>query len=192
MKSRLDRLLASIHPTQTIEPCYHRANEALNRFSARAGVTERWGDFHELVSKYLQRLDGSLLRLNRSRDEAAEMYERRCIASFREIYGPNGEKTAFEMARTGNEGGLYAVLKALTMHAAEARARQEIIARIDVFLEDLSLDEQSEAASEYLAAYGHLLPSEMTESSAARIRAKFHEVLEKHPFLLLRLRSVGR
>ena len=49
-----------------------------------------------------------------------------------------------------------------------------------------------QASTEYLDKYGHLLPSEMTESSAARIRGGFFTVLENHPKLVQRLRRVGR
>jgi len=56
----------------------------------------------------------------------------------------------------------------------------------------LSVEEQLAASTEYLQKYGHLLPSELTEGSAARIRANLPKVLEEHPHLIQRLRQVGR
>jgi hypothetical protein len=107
-------------------------------------------------------------------------------------YGTNGEKAAFEMVRTGSEGGLYAVLKAVARRMINEYAGNEISARISYFWENLSVDEQIEATEEYLGKYGHLLPSELTEGSAARIRANFIKVLEEHPNLIKRMRDVAR
>jgi hypothetical protein len=110
----------------------------------------------------------------------------------RNIYGPGGEKVAFEKARTGNEGGLYAVLKALALTMGEHYAENEIRARIDQYWNQLTADEKLAAAGEYVGRYGHLLPSEMTEGSAGRILASFPRVLEMHPNLLQKIRRVGR
>jgi hypothetical protein len=52
--------------------------------------------------------------------------------------------------------------------------------------------QQLDACSEYLSKYGSLLPPEMTEASAARIRADFRKVLERHPWLLKKTHEVGR
>jgi hypothetical protein len=96
------------------------------------------------------------------------------------------------MARTGVGGGLYDLLRSVAMHVAEDYIKREIRAKVDAYLDKLSVDQQLRASSEYLAKYGHLLPSEMTEKTAARIRAEFHKVLEKHPWLLLKIHEVGR
>lgn len=49
----------------------------------------------------------------------------RCITHLLKIYGENGEKAAFEMVRTGVEGGIYAVLKRLAKQMAKEYARNE-------------------------------------------------------------------
>jgi hypothetical protein len=107
-------------------------------------------------------------------------------------YGTNGEKAAFEMVRTGSVGGLYTVLKAVASRMIDDYAGNEISGRIRYFWENLSIDEQVEATEEYLGKYGHLLPSELTEGSAARIRANFIKVLEEHSHLIKRMRDIGR
>ncbi len=78
------------------------------------------------------------------------------------------------------------------MHVAEAYIKMEIQAKVDAYLESLSNDQQLAESSEYLAKHGHLLPSEMTEATAARIHAEFRKVLEKHPWLVLKIHEVGR
>jgi hypothetical protein len=68
----------------------------------------------------------------------------------------------------------------------------EIQAKVDAYLDSLSIDQQLQASSEYIAKHGHLLPSEMTEASAGRLHAEFRKMLEKHPWLLLKIHDVGR
>ena len=58
------------------------------------------------------------------------------------MYGANGEKTAFEMARTGNESGLYGVLKAVAMQVAEDCSKKEISAKAITYWKSLSIDQQ--------------------------------------------------
>jgi hypothetical protein len=96
------------------------------------------------------------------------------------------------MARTGNEGGLYAVLKALAMRMAEQYTRNEVSAKVSFFLDSLSVDEFLAAADEYVSKYRHILPSEMTEKGAGRIKANFEKVLNEHPFVIQRLQMAGR
>ena len=96
------------------------------------------------------------------------------------------------MSRTGNDGGIYTVLKAIAMHIADEYAQNEIVARIYNYWQDLSVDERLAASTEYISKYGHLLPSELTEGSAGRIRANLPKVLDKHHELIKKIRRVGR
>jgi hypothetical protein len=107
-------------------------------------------------------------------------------------YGTNGEKAAFEMVRTGSEGGLYKVLKGVAKQMIDENAGNEIIARITYFWDNLTVDEKIEVTNEYIYKYGHLPPSELTEGSAARIRANFIKVLKEHPKLIKRMKKIGR
>lgn len=191
MQTKLDRLLAFISPEKTIVETYNRANEAINTFQASARI-EKWDDFGYCMAQLLQRLDVCILRLSRPVDSSLDYYLSWFPNILIQVYGPSGEKAAFEMARTGNEGGLYSVLKAVAMRRADEYSQNEITARVADYLANLSVDEQFDACSEYISKYGHLLPSEITETNVIRIRANFRKVLEKHPRLLLKFHSVGR
>jgi hypothetical protein len=109
-----------------------------------------------------------------------------------EFGGSSGDKVAFELARTGNEGGLYHVLRKLASRLAEEYAGNEIRARISDWWHRLSVPQKFAAMDEYLAAFGHFLPSELTEGTAARLRADFPKVLAQHPYLMQRFRRLGR
>jgi hypothetical protein len=115
-----------------------------------------------------------------------------CLEILNKAHGHSGYKAAFEMARTGNEGGLYQVLKTVARGLADQYARQEIAARVWSHIKCLSPDERIGEAGEYIAKFSHLLPSELTEGSAIRLIDNFPEVLQEHPRLVQKLRKVGR
>ena len=192
MPIKLERLLDAIDPDKALEETFNRANEAINTFNDKAAQIDKWDDFRYCMSEFLQHVDTCVLRLRQSLEVSSDYYWSRCVRILLKLYGIQGEKAAFEMARTGNEGGLYGVLKAVAMKAAEEYSKNEITARIGSYWEGLSVDEQLEASVEYIAKYGHLLPSELTEGSAARIRANFPKILQQHPHLIRKTRQVGR
>ena len=99
--------------------------------------------------------------------------------------------TAFDMARTGKAGGLYAVLKAVALRMDEEYAENRIGGIISDYWKKLTIDEQLSVADEYLEKYGHLLPSELTEGSAVRIRTNFPKLLAQHPEIIRKIRRLG-
>jgi hypothetical protein len=192
MQTKLDRLLEFISPEKTIVETFNRANEALNTFRVHTARIEEWDQFQYFMAEFLRHLESCILRLRTPINGHFEYNLGQCNQLLRKIYGSSGEKAAFEMARTGNESGLYGVLKAVAMHIAEDYSKREISAKVASYWDSLSADEQCDVCSEYISKYGHLIPSEITEGSAARIKANFWKVLEEHPRMLLRLQNVGR
>ena len=193
MQTKLDQLLASIGPEQTIIETFNRANTAINTFRMGRGQVGEWNQFKHCMAEFMRHVDFHSLRLHRPLGVSSDDYWSLCAERvFREVYWPSGAKAAFEMARAGTGGGLYAVLRAVAMHMAEDYAKREISAKVNAYIEALSVDEQFDACSEYIFKYGPLLPSELTEASAARIRADFRKVLERHPWLLKKTHEVGR
>lgn len=192
MPTKLDRVLAGIDPDKTLELTAARVDAAMNSFPLGTAQIIDWQKFQACLADFLCHVEANVLRLSGSFGGDRDHYWSRCVQSLQGAYGSSGEKAAFEMARTCAEGGLYAVLKALATRIAEEYAQNEISARISQYGESLSLDEKLAAATEYLEKFGHLLPSEITEGSAARLRANFPKVLEKHPHLIKATRSVGR
>jgi hypothetical protein len=142
-------------------------------------------DFHQLLVRHLFNLDEVIPAWRALAANQASQ----CL---RDEYGPSGKKAAFDMARTGNEGGLYKVLQVIAKRMAEGYADNEIGARVTEYLNSLTVDERLRAAEEYVDKYGHLLPSEVTEASAVRIKMNLQKVLEHHPRLIKNLRRAGR
>lgn len=192
MPTKLDRLLDSISPEKTMENIYNRANEAINSFRLKKAQIEQWHEFRRCMAEFNRHLEERILKLRKPIDVSIDWYWGHSIRPLLKIYGLNGEKAAFEMARTGNEGGMYAVLKAFAMQRAEEYSQNEIAAKVLFFWNDLSVDEQFKTMDEYLQKYGHLFPSELTEGSAVRLRGSFWKVLQKHPIMAQNLRRTGR
>jgi len=96
------------------------------------------------------------------------------------------------MARTGKEGGFKRVLETIAQLMIQEYATNEISSKALSFWNNLSVDEKLAVVDEYLAKYGHLLPDELKESNAVRLKAQFHQVLIQHPNMMKRLQNIGR
>ena len=191
MSTKLEQLLADIDPSKTYDQTLARADDAINSFSGTSGQITDWDKFNQYMAGFVAHVEAKILQLHHCPVDSGS-YWARCMRLLSHIYGTNGEKAAFEMARTGKEGGLLSILRTVALRMAEEYAENEIGARISDYWKKLTLDEQLSATNEYLKKYGHLLPSELTEGSAARIRANFPKVLAQHPEIFRKIRRLGR
>jgi hypothetical protein len=192
MPTTLDMLLEAIDPSRTFDQVSARVDGAVNSFAMNQAAIEDWDEYESLLSEFHRHVQTAVLRIGPGAPEGREFHWSRCVNLLKEKFGPNGYKAGFEMARTGNEGGLYRVLKTIGELMADEYAQNEISARIWDYWEGLKLDEQLAAADEYLGKYGHLLPAELTEGNATRLQATFPKVLEEHPKIVRRMRRIGR
>ena len=194
--SKLELLLDSIHPSRIIDETERRVDASINAFPFVASSVTTWEEFRSVVGSFCVYVENNVLGRGAggqiSEAERGFGWGRVSAGILSRAYGPSGDKAAFEMARTGHEGGLFAVLREVGRRMAEDYAKGEIAARVAAYWHSLTPDEQIAAGQEYLRTYRELLPSELTEGSAARIRGSFWKVLEEHPWALKRLRRVGR
>lgn len=192
MTTKLDKLLASIDPDKTLEETFNRADEAINTFDLKSVQIDKWTDFKDCMVRFLQYLDFRILRLSEPLEISESFFWPRCAHMLIDVYGINGEHVAFNMAKTGIDGGLYAVLKAGAMRLAEDYAKNEISALIGLYLQNLTVEEQIAAPMEYVAKYNHLLPPEIAEGYAPLVHVNFTKFLEKHPYIIQHMRLIGR
>jgi hypothetical protein len=191
MNMTLEQLLKSIDPAVVAEEISARADGAINSFPMNQGLITQWEEFKTIMSKFVAHLDSVILRLYTPREVNFDHDWGYACRMLMKLYGGNGEKTAFELARTGNEGGLYRVFKDVAQQIMEEYTQNEIRAKINHYWDSLHTSEKFNAIDEYLSHYGHLLPSELTEGSAARIKANFPKVLEEHTQMMQRLKRIG-
>jgi hypothetical protein len=191
MSTKLEQLLADIDPSKTYDQTIARADDAINSFSGTFGQITDWDKFNQYMAEFTAHVEAKILQLHPC-PIGLDFYWSKCVQLLCHIYGSNGEKAAFEMARTGNEGGLFSVLRTVALKMAEEYAENEIGARISDYWKKLTLNERLSITDEYLEKYGQLLPSELTEGSAIRIRANFPKVLAQHPEIFRKIRRLGR
>jgi hypothetical protein len=188
----LDQLLESIDPRRTLDETDARVDEAVNSFPLSKAELKQWDEFRLCLIHFMHHIETAVLQVRTMPEASLDFAWGRCVRLLVHEYGRTGEKAAFEIARTGNEGGLYAVLKGLARRVARQYGEREVAAKVGSWWTTLSIEEKLAATDEYLEKCGHLLPPELTEGSAARIRANLPKVLEEHPRLLQRMRRLGR
>jgi hypothetical protein len=192
MATKLEELLAAIHPSRTLDAVSARVDRAAASFvGTKAQVTD-FEEYQELIGRFFAHVESEVLGTRTFWPDHKELYVDRAQQLLNQAYGASGWKAAFEIARTGVEGGMRQVLATLAERMALMYARNEIHARVAVFWNEASPDEWLAASEEYLAKFGHLLPSELTERGAWRIKGNFQDVLNEHPFMLRRLSRLGR
>jgi len=190
--SKLDQLLESIHPHRTREVIHRRADEALAGFRIRANIVSDAIVFHDIVCRFVGHLDNHLRLVPYHVELPADMRWRRAVELLRKTLGPHAELAAFDMARSGAEGGLYGVLRRLAREAVAEQADKEVAQRVDSFCQRLTAEEYLAAGQEYLCKHGHLLPREMTTGFGGRACVNLAELLKKHHRALTALNEVGR
>lgn len=190
--SNLCKFLETLDPRKVLDETEARIDSALNSFPMPESQIESWNAFQETLSRFHVHLNREVLHLGPAFQGDIHFEWGLCLRLLHKEYGKSGEKTAFEIARTGVEGGIYSVLKKVGLRMARQYQDQEIKARVAYFLDGLSLEERWTATEEYIQKHGHLLPSEMLEGSAARIYDRFDKVLEAHPRTLNKLRKAGK
>lgn len=192
MRTSLKQLLQSIDPDIVLTPLERRINDALNGYTHVQSQITDWAAFKIELRRFLNVIESRALRLKVPYKVDAEFGWGRCVRLLMRAWGAAGDKAAFEMARTGNEGGLYEVLKTMARELGKMYAETEIAGKVNVFWSALTAPEKLSVADEYLATFGQLYPSEMTEGSAARLNANMPKVLIDHPQTIEQFRRIGR
>lgn len=192
MKTKLDKLLDRIDPAVTIDKISARVDMAFNLFRARPEVINQRGEFRSVMASFYCHIENTVLDINPPRKPDIEFDWGRCYYKLEKEYGSNGENIAFDMARTNIGGGLYAVLKAVARQMADEYSGSEISSCVSEFWNSLSVDEKIAIPKEYLDQYSHLIPSDIREGGAVRIRAFFWKTLENHPRAIKHLRGIGK
>lgn len=193
MSTKLERLIYSISPDIVLEPVFERANSALIGFEMPDVIVDSFDKFRSAFIRLHCRIEAAILRVDSMPKAAVDFHWSRCYEILSQLYGPNGEKAAFDMIRTNKQGGLREVVNKFVRAVSENYALNEIRAKITFYINSLSSSERLAGCDEYIEKFGHLLPREMTESSAARIHDNFAQVLEKHPFMMYDIaKAAGR
>lgn len=190
--TKLEQLLAQIHPSRTLDGPRHLADSALNSFPFKSSRLHSRPYFKRFMCQLFVHIESTVMGVQPPRPVHPEMDWSRCCRVLKRAYGSEAMYVATQRALDGHEGGLLSVTRDLAACMAEEYAENEVKARVNRYWRGLTTDEKLQASTEYLRLYGHLYPRDIVEEGAARFRAYFPKFLEKHPFLLQRVGRVGR
>jgi hypothetical protein len=163
---------------------------SINTFKLEKAVVNTTDEFETCLANFICHSDK--LSISRKTQVIKKFDYHRCIQFLIEEYGPKGENIAFEIAQTGVDGGLYAVLKIIAGRLANYYAQNLIGAMVSEYWKTLTPDDLTAAAKEYREKYGHLIPVKFREGSPAFLTVQLHKILEEHPAMIQRMRRVGR
>ena len=171
MKNALERLLDNICPAGTVEEVSRLVDTALITFPIPARI-DRWDIFVRTTVHLCLQVEKAILKPRGGMPDMDlsfywGLYRRFLVAAF----GHHGDKAAFELARTGNEGGYRTVATKVAEAIVRDYSGNWIKAHVWSYWNGLSNEEKYAAADEFLVKCGHLLPWELTEGSAGRVRA---------------------
>ena len=190
--SRLDAFLKSIAPEHTLDEIDARLDRAVNSYPSDVASVRHWKEFEDVLASFYCHLENQLLALRQPRKASIPVDFGRCTRILHAEYGPNGEKTAYELSCSGMEGGLPAVLRTIARHLAQQYASNESRARVASFLQSLPADEVLDSAREYAVRYRDMLPPEYAHDAPVRVMVDFWKILEQHPRAVRRIRRTGR
>ena len=188
MSEKMDKLLAEITPEKTLDVYEERMSNVLNRFPFPAGPLNDREAFEVEIARLEHRFMFSA-RATPPNLEADEIPFHRShgLSRLLDCFGPDGDRLAFEMARTGIDGGFRAVAKAMADNAAHQFATAIIGCRVYDYWDSLTVDERVAATYEYsnrirYMLHQGLIPSIYTQPQAA---------LGRYPHLIRRFRQAS-
>ena len=134
----------------------------------------------------------ALENLSRNPDALDYIFKGETMMLLDEIYGENGRAIAFNMAKKGIDGGLYQVLKSLGSHYTQKRVKARIQGAVIGFLGGYDYEGLQALSEEYIARFGHILPSEMKEKGGYWLIKNFEHVLCQHPHIIKQFRETNK
>jgi hypothetical protein len=184
-----DCFLDGLHPTRIMDPVRRDLQRALETFPHKTSRITSWPEFQHRFILLCRHCEAILLGLQDGLPPCSfefdwQQLKRYLVAAF----GSSGDKAAFEIARTGSEGGADAVANEVGRAIASERIDALISAQVWGYWNALSTADKLAAGDWFLARCGYLYPEELKEGSAARIRAYLPQVLLQYPHLLDRIR----
>ena len=187
--TKLERLIGSIAPENTIDPVANKIYGNLNSFTVPTHGLDEWGWdelqefldhlFHHMLWHHLPAL---------AKDNPHGSYCGGAVVLYEE-YGKQAHSVMLELIHTGAEGGLPGIVDAAARRTIRRQADSVIACRVAEYWEGLSKKEQDAAPDEYFEKYGDLYSTETRRWIWARASV-FTNILLQHPHIVDRLRRL--
>lgn len=192
MTSKLDSLLDAIAPEHTLEDVAACVDDAMNSFTLQPKRVETWGwdEFEDFTGEFLRHVVCTALLRIPPEDQRTDHIWPMFSYAIDEAYAPQGQRLALKLARTGAEGGIYAVMRKTGQALVNRWAHNRISSLVSEYWNGLSDKEKRTVPGEYLQRCGDLLPADVQEKLKWTPWFNFFQILEQHPRLLQRMRPV--
>ncbi|MEI8044595.1 MAG: hypothetical protein WCL11_24505 [Verrucomicrobiota bacterium] len=188
MSTRLERLLQNIVPVPDRIDRY--CDEALNNFAPPPPLIEDWSQYCAFLARLHCHLECRALGIG-ARPPDSRFDLSRCWALLKAKFGDSAPQAAFEIARTGAQGGVRQLLRTVARLYSRRYAENLISIAVEAYCSNRTTDELLADADEYIRNYRQIMPSELTEGSGARIHANLRKALKQHPYVIRRLRHAA-
>ena len=193
MSEKMDKLLAEITPEKTLDKYEARMWKVLNRYPFPPGPFNDREAFEMEIARLEQHIMHSWADVV-PKLEPSEIPILRDLGVTRLLncFGSDGHRVAFEMARTGIDGGFRAVAKAMADNAAHQFATNIIGCSVHEYWNSLTVKEQLAATEEYYTRIQHMLPpSGLISPFDARYSWQPSETIARYPYLIRRFRQAS-
>ena len=179
MSDSIIEILKELSSPSYNEKKYTGADRAVNE-AAVGGLVDSFEEFENILIEVIVLVQKYVLKARNPVEGGREFYLDAAFRALSKKLGPNGEKAAFERSRTGNEEGLYGVIKLIAYGYADVLFENESKSRVGIIWERLSNDDKFVVMDEYLKEFGHLWPDELTENGAVRLKVNFSKTMQLH------------
>jgi len=191
MATRLEELIESIDPSRTIDRVSAAVDDAFNSFRYDNPI-KSFDDYQNYMATFVFHVEAGVLRFGSNVPYNKDFWLARYSNLVTKGHGHDAWKMNYEKILTGKNGGLYQLLKDVAAMILEDRSGREISARVLRFWNSLTDDEKLKTVDEFLAKFGHMLPSEYTGGGGVYLKINFPRVLEKYPQLVMEIRRAMR
>ena len=187
MHTVLDRLLKALESVPADVSC--RANNAFNSFPLRTTLVADKAEYESLLDTFQYHVECAIWGAKTPPPNDMSIGLDHCEHLLKEELGPNPRVAGVDVAM---KSGVLPILRSCLDLTIKAHTDQQIGTLVSEYWRGRSAEELLADSTEYLDKHGHLLPPELTEGSAARIRVNFMKVLKEHPHMMRRMRQIGR
>jgi hypothetical protein len=192
--TKLDELLKKIDPKNTIDYFNAILDKALNSYHYSTSSIGEIDKLLKVLGDFYWYMEKKMLGLDKDIEQPEDMRIGFCEEILLKVYGRHYRTAVFDIAKSGVEGGLYSILKkigeAMARKSAEHRIEIEAANFCNELMNDFTVYEQT--VKEYAHKYGHLLPERLIEGGTVDLKINFYEVLKNHPYLVKRMREIGK
>jgi len=192
MTTKLEKLLADIDPSVTINRISSKVDAAFNSFTINASIIRTFDDYLNYIPMFVRHIDQRVIGYSDNIPYSREIYWNTYLNLMNKKYGPSAWTFRYDSIMTGKDGGLNKLLKDVADLMLEDYIEREITFHVLNYWNNLTIDEKLAAPGEYAKKYGHLLPPEFTAGNAPFLKVNFVKVLEDYPRMVMEVRKLPR